>query len=124
MDKKLALGYPRTNILLQSPTRAIPYQNSRIEFDGDISGPAKLVDVLCLFFEYRQPHQEDWGRAIREFSEHIPEIAKGANSRAKISFSPNRKATYPITPHIPNKGNPTEMPHLRRTIPLSSKVEP
>jgi hypothetical protein len=25
MEKKLALGYPRTNILFQSPTRAILY---------------------------------------------------------------------------------------------------
>ena len=64
MEKKLALGYPRTNILFQSPTRAILYQNSRIEFEGDISDPAKLVDVLRLFFEYRQPHQEDWDRAV------------------------------------------------------------
>jgi hypothetical protein len=78
MEKKFALGYPRTNILFQSPTRAILVQKGRIELDTDISDPAKLVDVLRLFFEYRQPHQEDWDRAVREFSERIPQISNGA----------------------------------------------
>jgi len=78
MEKKFALGYPRNNILFQSPSRAILFQNNRIEADADISDPVKLVDVLRPFFEYRQPHQEDWDRAVREFSERIPEIAKGA----------------------------------------------
>jgi predicted helicase len=43
-----------------------------------MTDPEKLVEVLRQFFEWRQPHQEDWDRAVREFSERIPEIAKGA----------------------------------------------
>ena len=78
MNMKFAEGYPRTNILFQKPTHAILFQDGRIEFDGPITDPEKLVDVLRLFFEWRQPHQEDWDRAVREFSERIPEIAKGA----------------------------------------------
>jgi predicted helicase len=78
MNKKFAAGYPRTNILFQAPTRAILVQDGRIAFDGEITDPVKLVEVLRLFFEWRQPHQEDWDRAVREFSERIPEIAKGA----------------------------------------------
>jgi predicted helicase len=78
MNRKFAAGYPRTNILFQAPTRAILVQDGRIAFDGDLADPEKLVDVLRLFFEWRQPHQEDWDRAVREFSERIPEIAKGA----------------------------------------------
>jgi hypothetical protein len=78
MNKKFALGYPRTNILFQKPTHAILVQDGIIKFDGDISDPQKLVDVLRQFFEYRQPHQEDWDRAVTEFSARIPDIAKGA----------------------------------------------
>src|ERR1035437_673522 len=78
MNKKFAAGYPQTNILFQAPTRAILVQDGRIVFSDDISDPEKLVDVLRLFFEWQQPHQEDWDRAVREFSERIPEIAKGA----------------------------------------------
>ena len=78
MDKKFAAGYPRTNILFQSPTRAILFQNGRIAFDGDIADPVKLVDVLRLFFEWREPHIAEWDRAVDEFSTRIPDIAKGA----------------------------------------------
>src|ERR1035437_6705179 len=78
MNKKFADGYPRTNILFQKPTHAILVQDGAIKFDGAITDPEKLVDVLRRFFEWKQPHQEDWDRAVREFSERIPEIAKGA----------------------------------------------
>lgn len=78
MNKKFGDGYPRTNILFQKPTQAILVQDGRIVFNGEISDGEKLVDVLKLFFEWRQPHQEDWERAVREFEDRIPEIAKGA----------------------------------------------
>jgi predicted helicase len=78
MNKKFAAGYPQTNILFQAPTQAILVQNGRIEYKGSIEEPENLVEVLRLFFEWKQPHQEDWDRAVREFSERIPEIAKGA----------------------------------------------
>jgi len=78
MNKKFAAGYPRTNILFQKPTEAILCQDGREVFKGSIETPEKLVEALRLFFDWRQPHQEDWDRAVREFSERIPEIAKGA----------------------------------------------
>jgi predicted helicase len=78
MNKKFAAGYPKTNILFQKPTHAILFQDGRIAFNKEIKTSENLVEVLRLFFEWRQPHQEDWDRAVREFSERIPEIAKGA----------------------------------------------
>jgi len=78
MKKKFDAGYPRTNILFQSPTQALLFQNGRIQFHGAITDPEKLVDVLCLFFEYREPHQADWEKAVEGFSVRIPEIAAGA----------------------------------------------
>ncbi|MGC2618643.1 MAG: hypothetical protein WA414_06335, partial [Acidobacteriaceae bacterium] len=76
--KKFRDGYPRTNILFQSPGRAILYQNGSIAFDGGITQPEKLVDVLGLLFEYREPHIREWEAAVNEFSTRIPEIASGA----------------------------------------------
>ena len=73
-----SLGYPRTNILFQTPTRAILAQNGSIALDADISDPASLVEILRLFFEFNEPHIEQWDRAAREFSERIPDIAQGA----------------------------------------------
>src|SRR5271156_3198196 len=78
MLKKCEAGYPRTNILFQSPARAILFQNGRIEFNSSIEEPVTLVDVLRSFFEWREPHLEHWDRAVAEFSERIPDIAQGA----------------------------------------------
>ena len=78
MNKKFTAGYPRTNILFQKPTEAILCQDGREVFKGKIETAEKLVEVLRLFFEWRQPVHEEWERAVREFQERIPEIAKGA----------------------------------------------
>jgi|SRR5579884_3338581 len=78
MNKKFAAGYPRTNILFQSPARAILFQNGRIEFDGDITDPVSLTDVLRRFFEWQEQHIAEWDRAVEEFSSRIPDIARGA----------------------------------------------
>jgi len=58
----------RASCELGFPTHALLVQNGRIEFDSEITDPVKLANVLRPFFEYRQPHQEDWDRAVREFS--------------------------------------------------------
>src|SRR6185437_170938 len=78
MKKKFEDGYPRANILFQRPTRALLFQDGRIAFNDSIEEPQKLVDVLRLFFEWRQPDHDSWDRAVAEFSQRIPDIARGA----------------------------------------------
>jgi predicted helicase len=78
MKKKFEAGYPRSNILFQRPTEALLFQDGRIAFHESIEDPQKLVDVLRLFFEWRQPEQDSWDRAVTEFSQRIPDIARGA----------------------------------------------
>jgi predicted helicase len=78
VNKKFAAGYPQTNILFQTPARAILVQDGHIVCDEDITDPEKLVQVLRLFFEWQQPQLKDWEQAVREFADRIPEIAKGA----------------------------------------------
>jgi predicted helicase len=73
---KVAKGYPLTNILFQSPNRAILYQGSRKPFDGPIDKPEALIDVLTLFFEHRQDHEVDWEEAVTKFADKIPELAQ------------------------------------------------
>jgi predicted helicase len=78
MNKKFAAGYPRTNILFQKPTHAILFQDGRIAFNDEIETPEKLVDVLRLFFEWREPLILNWEVAVAEFSGRLPDIAEGA----------------------------------------------
>jgi predicted helicase len=76
IKKKLEQGYPRDNIIFQSPEKAILYQNGvRQGVDADITNPDNLVELLKRFFSYTKPELEKWKRAVEEFAPHIPDIA-------------------------------------------------
>ncbi|MGA9061112.1 MAG: type ISP restriction/modification enzyme [Terracidiphilus sp.] len=78
MKKKFEAGYPRSNILFQRPDRALLFQDGHIAFHDSIEDPNNLIQVLQLFFEWRQPDHDSWDRAVSDFSDRIPEIARGA----------------------------------------------
>lgn len=75
VQKKLAVGYPKDNILFQRPDRAILYQDGKLVMDEDITKPQALVDVVRQFFEYRPPAIEQWERAVEEFGSRVKEHA-------------------------------------------------
>lgn len=77
--RKITAGYPTDNIIFQAPQRAILYQNGlRQGLNEDISRADNLVELLRHFFEFREPHHQEWEDAVAEFSERLPEIAAGA----------------------------------------------
>jgi predicted helicase len=86
---KVARGYPLTNILFQSPDRAVLYQDNRIALDCDLTDPEKLIEVLELFFEHRQPHEVDWEDAVVKFSEKIPDLAGGVTKILEAEYVKN-----------------------------------
>lgn len=90
MKKKFEAGYPRSNILFQRPTRALLFQDGRIAFNDSIEDPQKLVDVLRLFFEWRQPDHDTWDRAVIDFSARIPDIARGVLTLIETEHKTNR----------------------------------
>lgn len=73
---KFKLGYPRTNILFQSPDRAILVQDGEKLLDHDISKSIGLVEILKAFFEYQPPEFDQWEKAVGEFKERLPEIGR------------------------------------------------
>jgi predicted helicase len=74
--KKFDKGYPKNNILFQSPQRVILWQDSRQVLDEDITKPDTLVYAVKELFAYRPESQRDWEVAVEEFKPHIPEIAR------------------------------------------------
>lgn len=74
--KKFEIGYPRDNIIFQSPERAIIYQGSTMILDENISSPERLVSVLKCLFEYKTDTQMEWEKAVDEFKQRIPESAE------------------------------------------------
>jgi predicted helicase len=74
--KKFALGYPRDNILFQTPRRALLFQNDTLAFDADLTRPQALIDALHAFFGYTPPAYTEWVRAVSEFQDRVPELAR------------------------------------------------
>ena len=91
--KKFDLGYPRDNILFQSPRRALLFQNDRLTFDADLTQPTALIDALNAFFTYTPPAHTEWERAVSEFQERVPELARSLIEIIERERKSNRRFT-------------------------------
>ena len=74
--RKFEVGYPRDNIIFQTPHRALLYQNDTLAIDADLTKPQALIDTLSLLFSYTAPAYDQWERAVDEFQERVPELAR------------------------------------------------
>ena len=90
VERKLAKGYPRDNIIFQAPERAILYQGGARVIDENITRPEALVDVVNQFFDYKAPHIKEWEAAVSDFSERIPELA----AAVKKTIDEEKKRTH------------------------------
>jgi len=70
---KIALGYPRRNILFQSPDRAVLYQGGKRVLDSGLARIEQVTDVLRAFLSYEEPAWEEWERASTDFKDRIAE---------------------------------------------------
>lgn len=88
---KLDKGYPRNNIIFQAPKRAVLYQHGvRQGLNEDIRDSANLVELLKVFFGYREPHYEEWDAAVADFKGYIPQIAAAVKEKIE-----NQRRTNP-----------------------------
>jgi hypothetical protein len=90
IKSKVAKGYPLTNILFQSPDRAILYQDSRIALDTTLDDPEKLVEVLQLFFDHQQADIPDWKDAVDKFSAQIKDLASAIKTLLAAEYDRNK----------------------------------
>ena len=77
VERKFAAGYPRDNILFQTPQRAILWQNGRLVLDADLTGAAQLIETLQAFFGYRPQEYAAWEEAVAQFKERVADIGQG-----------------------------------------------
>ncbi len=77
VERKFAAGYPRDNILFQTPQRAILWQNGRMLLDNDLTDPARLIETLQAFFAYRPQEYAAWEEAVAQFKDRVADIGQG-----------------------------------------------
>lgn len=75
--RKFEAGYPRDNILFQTPRRAILWQNGRPALDSDLGDPKRLIETLEAFFSWRPQEIAEWEEAVARFKDRVPDIGRG-----------------------------------------------
>ena len=83
VKSKFQAGYPRDNILFQTPKRAILWQNGVQVRDVDLTDSDLLVDILQSFFAYRPQQIVDWEDAVGQFKDKVPDIGGGLSKLIK-----------------------------------------
>ena len=77
VQRKFDEGYPRNNILFQTPQRAILWQDEHPVLDVDLTDPTQLIEVLEAFFSYRTTEDDKWEKAVVQFKDKVPALGEG-----------------------------------------------
>ena len=90
-QKKSAAGYPFKNIIIQSPTHALLYQNGTLCLDVVLTEPENLIHLLDTFFGYQEENIADWYAAVEEFKEKVPVLGRGVASLIQSELRDNAR---------------------------------
>ena len=88
--EKRKKGYPLDNIIFENTEHAVLYQNGIESMRVSLDTPQHVADLLTAFFDYNTPHHEDFERAVNEFKERVPELAKGLVEKIRQAHEDNR----------------------------------
>lgn len=81
ITKKIAKGYPLSNIIFEDTRTGVLYQDAREALRVDLRDPRQLTDLLNAFFTYSEPNIDQFEKAVDEFKERVPELAKGLTAK-------------------------------------------
>ena len=74
VQRKFTAGYPRDNILFQTPQRAILWQNGQQTLDANLNDPMQLIGVLETFFSHRPQEYTEWEETVAQFKNKVPAL--------------------------------------------------
>ncbi len=90
MRKKIATGYPTTNIIFEDTRSAVLYQSGKFALEVDLGKRDQLTDLLKQFFSYTEPDIATFEAAVQEFKQRIPDLAQGLLARIREEHAKNR----------------------------------
>jgi len=89
IQKKIAKGYPLFNIIFEDTREGYLYRDGQLARKADLTRPQSLADLLNDFFSYTQPAHEDFDKAIGEFKERVPDLARGLVEKIQEAHKSN-----------------------------------
>jgi hypothetical protein len=91
ISKKIAKGYLLNNTIFEDTRQAVLFQGKREVQRTDITDPQNLADLLNHFYAYTEPEHEDFEKAVEEFRERVPDLARGLAEKIKAAHQGNPK---------------------------------
>ncbi len=75
--RKIARGYPLSNIIFENGDRAVLYQSKRRQGVYDLNKPADAALLFEMFLNHEDPAIEGFEQAVEHFREQTPALATG-----------------------------------------------
>jgi hypothetical protein len=91
IGKKIALGYPLTNIIFEDTREGILYQNQSEVYRASLADPSQLADLLAQFFSYTEPDIHRFEEAVEAFKLRVPELAAGLAAKIGQAHQDNKR---------------------------------
>ena len=91
--RKFEKGYPRDNILFQTPHRALLWQNNQQTLDADLTDPTQLIHTLETFCSHRPQEYTEWEEAVSQFKDRVPALGNGLAELIEKERGANREFT-------------------------------
>ena len=95
--RKFEKGYPRDNILFQTPHRAILWQNNQRVLDADLTDSKQLIHTLETFLSHRPQEYTEWEEAVAQFRDRVPALGNGLAELIERERGANREFTAAFT---------------------------
>ena len=83
IKKKIRSDYPLKNIIFEDTQRAVLYQNGKRIGDYSLGDRTALASLLNAFYGHIEPAHETFEKAIEEFKDRVPALAKNLLSRIR-----------------------------------------
>jgi predicted helicase len=87
--KKLARGYPQTNIIFEDSRTAVLIQNKIQIIRVPMDDVARLKNLLDRFFGYERAEIADFRKAIAQFKVDLPEVLQALRARIDDAYTAN-----------------------------------
>ncbi len=92
IKKKIARGYPLSNIIFEDTQTGVLYQNKQqINGEFNLGNPKELAALLNQFFAHTEPDIEGFEEAVEEFKERAPELAWGLVEKIQQAHKDNAR---------------------------------
>lgn len=89
IDKKLARGYPQSNIIFENSLIAVLIQNRGEVFRCSMQDTDALLKLLSLFFDYERPEIAEFRKAVAEFKTFLPRVLETLRGQIDEAYAGN-----------------------------------